>query len=318
MSPRVRLGHSPLEVAPLGVGCWAWGDKRFWQYEEEHGPAEVVAAFRACLDAGLDLYDTAEAYGWGKSEQLVGALERKSGRRLVIATKYAPLAGRGGPAAIAKGLAGSLKRLGRPCVDLYQIHWPDRDEVPIAASMAVLAEAVRAAQIRAVGVSNFAAGEMRDAHAALAGFGVPLATNQVRYSLLHRVPEADGVLDACRELGVTLLAYSPLEQGLLTGKYTAEALPAGPRRDTPWFTPDNVSRAQPLLDAVRAIAAAHAVEPAAVALAWLLAKPGVVPLAGAKTGAQAAANAQALAVRPSESELAELDRLSAPWQEART
>ena len=109
MSPRVRLGHSPLEVAPLGVGCWAWGDRHYWRYEEDHGPRDVVDAFDACLEAGLDLFDTAEAYGAGKGEKILGWLARKSGRPLVIATKYAPIAGRGGAAAIRKGLAGSLK-----------------------------------------------------------------------------------------------------------------------------------------------------------------------------------------------------------------
>src|SRR5262245_51965087 len=102
MHPRVRLGRSSLEVVPLGVGCWAWGDREYWRYEEDHGPRDVVEAFDAALQAGLDLFDTAEAYGWGKSEQIPGALARRSGAALVIATKYAPLAGRGGSAAIAK------------------------------------------------------------------------------------------------------------------------------------------------------------------------------------------------------------------------
>jgi aryl-alcohol dehydrogenase-like predicted oxidoreductase len=315
MSRRVRLGRSPLEVVPLGVGCWAWGDRRYWRYEEDHGPRDVVAAFDACLEAGLDLFDTAEAYGAGKGEQILGWLARRSGRDLVIATKYAPVAGRGGAGAIPKGLAGSLKRLGLPRVDLYQLHWADRDEAPIEPVMEAFAAAVHAGQARAVGVSNFRASEMREAHAALARHGVPLATNQVRYSLLHRAPEVDGVLDACRELGVTLLAYSPLEQGLLTGTYTPARLPVGPRADALWFAPDNVAAAQVVIATLRRIAAAHDAQPASVALAWLLAQPGVVPLPGAKTGEQAARNAQALAVRLGDAEVAELDTVSAPWRE---
>ena len=310
MRPSIQLGDSPLRVIRLGVGCWAWGDQRYWRYGEDHGPKDVVSAFKACLEAGLDLFDTAEAYGWGKGEQLLGALARRGGRSLTIATKYAPLAGRGGPAAIRKALAGSLKRLGLPAVDLYQLHWADRDEAPIGPVMDVLAEAVHRGRIRAVGVSNFRAGEMREAHAALARHGVPLATNQVRYSLLHRAPEVDGVLDACRELNVTLLAYSPLEQGLLTGKYSPETLPPGPRAEADWFSPANVAAAQPLIASLRTIAEAHAVDAAAVALAWLLAQPDVVPLAGVKTGPQAARNAKALGVTLSESEIAALDRLS--------
>ena len=108
MYSRVRLGQSPVEVPPLGVGCWAWGDKRYWRYEEAYGPRDVIGAFEASVAAGLDLFDTAEVYGWGKSEKIVGALARRSEANVVIATKYAPLSGRGGARAIHKGLAGSL------------------------------------------------------------------------------------------------------------------------------------------------------------------------------------------------------------------
>jgi aryl-alcohol dehydrogenase-like predicted oxidoreductase len=314
MVPRVRLGRSPLEVVPLGVGCWAWGDQEYWRYGVDHGPREVVAAFDACLEAGLDFFDTAEAYGWGKSEQIVGALARKCGRTLVLATKYAPLAGRGGAAALRKGIAGSLRRLGVPRIDLYQLHWPDRDEAPIEATMEVLAEAVHAGRVTAVGVSNFNAFEIHEAHAALARHGVPLATNQVHYSLLHRAPEANGVLDACRELGVTLLAYSPLEQGLLTGKYSAENRPPGPRREAAWFAPRNVAAAEVVLAPLREIAARRGAATAAVALAWLIAKQGVVPLPGAKNGAQAAANAAALGIELTAAEIARLDAAAEPWR----
>jgi len=276
----------------------------------------VIDAFDACLEAGLDLFDTAEAYGAGKGEKILGWLARKSGRPLTIATKYAPLAGRGGPAAIAKGIARSLKRLGLPHIDLYQLHWADIEELPIAAAMNAFADAVQSGQIRAVGVSNFSAAEMREADAALQGRGVPLATNQVHYSLLHRAPEVDGVLDACRAQGVTLLAYSPLEQGLLTGKYTPDALPTGERADTAQFTPDNVAAAQPVVAMLRDMAGAHGVDAAAVAIAWLLAKPGVVPLPGAKTGEQAARNAKALEVMLSAAEVAALDAATEAWRVA--
>src|SRR5262245_55434760 len=135
MAARVQLGRSPLQIVPLGVGCWAWGDARFWRYGEDHGPGDVVDAFDAYLKAGLDFFDTAEAYGAGKGEQFLGSLVRRSGRELVVATKYAPLRGRGGPAAIPRALERSLKRLGLPHVDLYQLHWADRDEAPIGAVM---------------------------------------------------------------------------------------------------------------------------------------------------------------------------------------
>jgi len=304
-----------VEVVPIGVGCWAWGDEEYWRYGQDHGPADVVAAFDAAVGAGLDFFDTAEAYAWGKGEQILGALVRKSERAAVVATKYAPLAGRGGAAAVAKGLSGSLRRLRLPVIDLYQLHWADREEAPVGAVMDVLADAVERGEIRAVGVSNFTATETREAHAALARHGIPLATNQVRYSLLHRAPEVDGVLEACRELGVSVLAYSPLDQGLLTGKYAPGAPPAGKRADTPWFDPENIAAAQPVVAKLRTIGERHGVEPAAVALAWLLGQPDVIPLAGAKTGAQARQNADALGVLLSETELADLDEATIRWRD---
>jgi aryl-alcohol dehydrogenase-like predicted oxidoreductase len=137
---------------------------------------------------------------------------------------------------------------------------------------------------------------------------------EARYSLLHRAPEVDDVLDACRELDVTLLAYSPLEQGVLTGTYRAGVRPPGRRGEAEWFCAANLAAAQPVIDTLEAIAGAHDVCPAAVALAWLLAKPGVVPLAGAKTGEQAARNAKALDLHLNEAELSALDRLTTPWR----
>ncbi len=318
MLSRVRLGHSPLEVTPLGVGCWAWGDREYWRYEEDHGPRDVVAAFDACLEAGLDLFDTAEAYGWGKGEQLLGALARRSPRPVVVATKYAPLAGRGGPPRSPRAWRAACRRLGaaahRSLPDALGRHARRRRSRPPWTSSPRPCATAAVARGRRQQLPRRARCARRTPR--WRRHGVPLATNQVHYSLLHRAPEVDGVLDACRELGVTLLAYSPLEQGLLSGKYRPGVLPAGPRADATWFAADNVAAAQPVIAALRAIAAAHAVDPAAVALAWLLAKPGVVPLAGAKSGEQAARNARALAVQLSDEEMATLDAASAPWRVA--
>lgn len=302
-----RLGQSPLEVCPLGVGCWAWGEREYWNYGEEYGAREAVGAFAASVQAGVDLFDTAEVYGWGKSEQILGGIERRSGTRVVIATKYAPLSGRGGAAAVADGIAGSMRRLGRSQIDLFQMHWADRDEVAIADAMQVLADAVGDGRVLAVGVSNYTAGELRAAHTALAERGVPLASIQVHYSLLHRQPEVDGVLAACRELGITLLAYSPLEQGLLTGKYDSQRLPPGRRAETPRFDAENVAATRPVIELLRAIASRHQATPAAVALAWLLARPEVIPLAGARNADQATRNAQALTLALSADDIGELD-----------
>ena len=310
---QVRLGATDLHVAPLAVGAWSWGDRRYWGYEDSFGPRDVVDAFAASADAGLDLFDTAEVYGDGESEKILGWLVRKRGGTLAVATKFALLPGRDARA-LPRALDASLRRLGLPRVDLYQIHWPDRAQASVGALMDGLADAVAAGKVRAVGVSNFSATEMREAHAALARRGVPLASNQVRYNLLHRAPEVDGVLDACRELGVTLLAYSPLAQGILTGKYGPGRTPDGPRAGHAEFAAGNLAAAKPLIELLAEIGEAHdGARPEQVALAWLLAK-GVVPIAGAKTGDQARVNAGALAIELSDDEVAVLDRASERWR----
>ena len=312
----MRIGATDVSIAPLAVGTWSWGERRYWGYDDDFGPRDVVDAFAASADAGLDLFDTAEVYGDGESEKILGWLSRKRGAGVAVATKFALLPGRDARS-LPRALDGSLRRLGLPRVDLYQIHWPDRVQAPVAALMDGLASAVAAGKARAVGVSNFGAAEMREAHAALARRGVPLASNQVRYSLLHRAPEVDGVLDACRELGVTLLAYSPLAQGILTGKYAPGRAPVGPRAGHAEFAASSLEGARPLVDLLVAIGAAHGgARPEQVALAWLLAR-GVIPIAGAKTGEQARLNAGALAIALGANEVAALDGASERWRSAR-
>ncbi len=170
----------------------------------------------------------------------------------------------------------------------------------------------------AIGVSNFTAAEMRLAHESLARRGIPLASNQVHYSLLHRAPEADGVLAACRELEVTLLAYSPLEQGVLTGSsYAPGRLPPGPRAMAPAFSNDALAAARPVVETLGEIGRSYGDRPPEqVALNWLRAKPGVIPLAGARNGEQAARNVGALGWSLSDDDVARLDAATAPWVRA--
>jgi aryl-alcohol dehydrogenase-like predicted oxidoreductase len=297
------------------VGTWAWGDEPYWSYRKDHGPSDVVDAFVTSVDAGLTLFDTAEVYGHGESEKILGWLAQRQGAPLCLATKFALLRPRiGGARSLRSALENSLRRLRVPRIDLYQIHWPDTEMASVEALMEAMADAVQAGKVTAVGVSNFSASEMRRAQEALARRGIPLASNQVHYSLLHRAPEADGVLETCRELGVTLLAYSPLEQGLLTGKYGPDNLPSGPRGHLPAFSPENLAAARPLLGLLRDLGAAHGGRPPEqIALRWLMQQEGVLPLAGAKTGAQAERNAGALDFELTDEEMAALSRESRPW-----
>jgi aryl-alcohol dehydrogenase-like predicted oxidoreductase len=325
--PRVAVGATDLRVAPIALGTWSWGDRRYWGYdpgftpdpdlprpvEGRFGPHDIVDAFDEAVAAGVDLFDTAEVYGDGASERILGWLAKKRDRRISIATKFGLLPGRDART-LPRALEASLRRLEVERVDLYQIHWPDRDRASIDALMASLSQVVAAGKVRAVGVSNFRAGELREAHAALARRGVALASNQVRYGLLHRAPEVDGVLDACRELGVTLFGYSPLGQGILTGKYGPGRRPPGPRAGHPEFADDNLAAAGRLVGLLGEIGAAHAgALPEQVALAWVVAK-GAIPIVGAKTGEQARANAGALRLHLADDEALALDRASASWR----
>ncbi len=316
-TPLVPLGRSPLRVPSLGAGAWSWGDARYWGFGTRHGPRDVVDAYAAFVEGGVRLFDTAEVYGHGDAEKALGWLARRPGPRRVIATKFAPLRGRGGPLAVLPALRASLRRMGLPRIDLYQVHWADFEEAPIEDLMAAMADAVAMDLVTAVGVSNFTASEMRRAHEALARRGVALASNQVRYSLLHRAPEVDGVLAACRELDVTLLAYSPLEQGILTGSYGPERPPPGPRAEAPWFAPDNLAAAAPVVDLLREVGRACGDKPPEqVALNWLRAQHGVIPLAGARNGEQAARNAGALAWSLSPDDARRLDEATTRWLRA--
>lgn len=304
----IPLGKTDIRVTPLGLGTWQWGDTLFWGYGKGYAESEIKAAFDTSLVAGITFFDTAEVYGRGRSERFLGRFI--AGRRdgLVIATKFMPLPWRLGKGQLIAALRKSLERLGLAQVDLYQVHWPFPPR-PVEFWADALADAVAAGLARAVGVSNYNADQMRRAHEVLAKRGVPLASNQVEYSLLHRAPEQNGVLDACRELGVTLIAYSPLAQGMLTGKYGPDNPPPGFRSRR--FRREYLARIQPLIGLLREIGTAHGGKsPNQVALNWLIYQDAV-PIPGAKDARQAAENAGALGWRLTAEEAAALDAASA-------
>jgi len=204
-----------------------------------------------------------------------------------------------------KSLRASLERLGLPFVHLYQIHGPISFR-PARAVAAALAAPYRAGLVKAVGVSNYSEGEMRAIHGALAAEGIPLATNQVEYSLLRTMPETSGLLRACRDLDVTLLAYSPLAMGRLTGKYGVANPPPGKRN----FSAFPMAEIEPVVSELRRIGAAHGGKsPAQVALNWVMCK-GAVPIPGAKNASQAEQNAGALGWALVADEVTALDRVA--------
>jgi aryl-alcohol dehydrogenase-like predicted oxidoreductase len=303
-SELVPLGRTDVQVSRIGIGAWAWGDRLYWGYGRSYTDDDLRAAFAAALAAGVNWFDTAEVYGFGRSEEILGRF-LPSATSTVIASKFMPFPWRLGRGGLRDALRGSLRRLGVERIDLYQVHWP-MPPVPIETWMDALAEAVQLGHVRAVGVSNYNVDQMRRAHQALARRGVPLASNQVHYNLLERSPERSGLLETCRELGVTLIAYSPLGQGLLTGKYSKESPPPGIRAAR---LRGRLREIEPVVAALREIGEARGRPPAQVALNWLICK-GALPIPGAKNAQQAEQNAGALGWRLTDVEVAALDAVA--------
>jgi aryl-alcohol dehydrogenase-like predicted oxidoreductase len=318
MDHKTSLGRSNLPVPRMGIGAMTWGQPgglaRWTPAQLAYGPSDGASEEERALDvslaAGVNLIDTAEFYSGGASERRVGELAR--GRNVILATKFPP-----SPFSksedFPKALEDSLARLGRPTIDLYQIHYPSR-RLPIARVMGLMADAFEAGKIKAVGVSNYSAAEMRLAFAELEKRGIPLASNQVKYSLLNRKPEVDGVLEACRELGITLIAYSPLAMGALTGKYSAETRAGGLRRFLPQFRRQAMDSVQPVVRLLREIGERYSKNPGQVALRWLIENENVLPIPGAKNSRQAAENIGALSFSLSSEEIADIDQATQAWR----
>ena len=319
MEHTTTLGRSDLKVPRLGVGAMTWGDAHGLArlhpaqtaYGGAHGYDEEKRALEVSLQAGVNLFDTAAMYSGGASERRLGELAQ--GRAVLIASKF-PAGFRFRAEEFPNELAASLARLRRSTIDLYQHHFPAR-RMSIPTLMQQLADAVEVGKVRAVGVSNYSAEQMSEAHAALADRGIPLASNQVEYSLLHRQPEVDGVLDTCRELGVTLIAYTPLAGGLLTGKYSAQNRPGGFfRRILPRYRRKALDAIQPVIGLLSGIGDRYSKTPSQVALRWLIENPVVLPIPGAKNGAQARDNAAALGFSLTSEEVDALDRATLAWR----
>jgi len=289
-----------LRMSVIGLGAWQFGSPE-WGWGSQFGPAEALAVVGRARALGITLIDTAELYGQGESERLLGrALARPEARAsVVLASKVTPTwPTRDRVAAAARG---SLARLGTDRIDLYQVHWPN-PLVPQRSTMAGMRTLQSGGLIGQVGVSNYGLRRWRAAEAALGG---PVVSNQVRYSLLTRKPERD-LLPHAAANGRVVIAYSPLAQGVLAAKYTADTTPGGVRASNLLFSAENLRRARPVLDALRELASAHRVTPAQVALAWVVSHPNVVAIPGAKSVAQVEANAAAADLELAADELAHL------------
>ena len=281
-------------VSRVGLGTWQFGSRE-WGYGDAYASGEAKAIVRRARELGVTLFDTAEVYGFGRSERILGEALGDERAAVVVASKLFPVAPF--PPVVRNRLAGTARRLGLDRVPLYQVHQPN-PLVPDSVIMPGMRQLLDEGRIGAVGVSNYSLARWQAADAAL---GRPVVSNQVHFSLTAPSALDDLVPFAERE-GRMVMAYSPLAQGLLGGRYGVDNRPGGVRAANPLFGTENLRRAEPLLDVLREVAATHDVAPAQIALAWLVSLPRVVVIPGASGVAQVEANAAAadIDLRPDE------------------
>jgi len=315
------LGRSQIAISAIGLGCWQFSEGHgfaggYWPALPQETVNQIVAA---SLSAGITWFDTAEFYGAGRSEAALAKALNAAGKKngeVVVATKWWPIMRTAGN--IKATITDRLAFLAPFGIDLYQIHQPFAF-ASTAAQMDAMADLVADHSIRTVGVSNFSAGKMRAAHKALAARGIPLVSNQVRYSLLCRGIETNGILHAAKELGITIIAYSSLAQGVLSGKFHRDPdlirSRPGPRKWMTAFRRRGLERSRPVVTALEEIGRTHGATSSQIALSWLVQFNGktVVVIPGATSVTQAVENAGATGVRLTDGELKHLDELSRPF-----
>jgi aryl-alcohol dehydrogenase-like predicted oxidoreductase len=290
-------------LSAIGLGTWQFGSNE-WGYGSEYANGVAGRLVERALDLGVNVIDTAEVYGRGNSERLVGQGIRGRRAEAFVATKIFPTT----PTAAYIESRGrkSAYRLGIDVIDLYQIHKPN-PIVPIGQQMEGMRRLQKAGIVTDVGVSSFSLARWRAAEQAL---GSPVLSNQVQYSLVARAPDAE-LVPYAQANDRMIMAYSPLGMGLLSGRYTSANPPKGSvRLNHPLYLPENLDRVQPLIEAVRSVADAHDATPAQVALAWVISHPNVIAIPGASSIEQLEANVAAADLELSADEIAGLTRAS--------
>jgi aryl-alcohol dehydrogenase-like predicted oxidoreductase len=292
------------KISKIGLGTWQFGAKE-WGYGEDYARQRARDIVRRALDLGVTLFDTAEMYGLGRSERILGeALRERPESPVFLATKLFPVL----PLApvVEQRAVASASRLGTHRIDLYQVHWPN-PLVPDGAIMRGMSALQRVGLVGEVGVSNYPLARWQAAEKALGG---RVLSNQVRYSLAARAPEKD-LLSFAAEAGRVVIAYSPLAQGLLSGRYDRANRPANRvRAGNPLFLPENLDRAGELIGVLREVADAHGAAPAQVALAWVIRHPSVTAIPGASSVEQLESNVAAAEIELSDDEYAALNAAS--------
>jgi len=305
-------------VTPIGLGCWQFSKQnnmagKFWPTLEDTLIEKIVSL---SIDGGINWFDTAEIYGGGESEKALSKALRAAGKKpgeVIVATKWWPMFRFASN--IKKTIAERIRLLEPYPIDLYQVHQPwgfsgEKSE------MKAMAELFNRKLIKAIGVSNFSAQKMENSWATLQISGIPLASNQVRYNLLDRRIESNRVLELAKKLGITIIAYSPLAQGLLTGKFhdNPELLKnIGFRRYRSQFKPEGLEKSRPVIILLNELALKYNVTPSQVALNWLIQFNGdtVVAIPGATKEIHVKENCGAMSFSLSDEDMSRLDSVSA-------
>lgn len=291
-------------ISKIGLGTWQFGAKE-WGYGEDYARQQARDIVRRAADLGVTLFDTAEMYGFGRSERILGeALAERRESPVFLATKLFPVL----PLApvVEQRAVASASRLGTHLLDLYQVHWPN-PLVSDGTIMRGMSALQRIGLVREVGVSNYPLARWQAAEKALGG---RVLSNQVRYSLADRAPEKD-LLPFAAEAGRVVIAYSPLAQGLLSGRYDRANRPANRvRAGNPLFLPENLDRAGELIGVLREVADAHRAAPAQIALAWVIRHPAVTAIPGASSVEQLESNVAAAEIELADDEYAALSAAS--------
>jgi aryl-alcohol dehydrogenase-like predicted oxidoreductase len=315
--PLRKLGQSNMMVSAIGLGTWQFSKKngfagKYWDFIPDE---EILKIIKISLEGGINWIDTAEIYGKGESEKAIARALKALGKKpgdVIIATKWWPLFRTASH--LEKSIGERLAALDGFPIDLYQIHQP-YSLSNIADEMQAIGRLVKQGKVRYAGVSNFSASQMERAYDQLAQYGIKLISNQVHYNLLNRKIENNGILRKAKDLGISIIAYSPLAQGLLTGKFhdQPELLEKiGIRKYRPFFKKANLAKTKPVIDTLKSIGQKYNVTPGQVALNWLVTFSGdtVVAIPGASKLSQAQDNLGCLHFTLSHEELQMIDSAS--------
>ncbi len=304
--------QAALAAVPLAVGCWSWGDRRTWGYGSRFHLPDLTAAADVLIAAGVRCFDTAEIYGRGESERILGSVLAGRDARILVSSKFFPYPWRLTRSQFLRAVEGTVRRLRRPHVAIYQIHhdapWPLTRRW-----LDHLIHARREGLVKSIGTSNLGLSRLQLVVGYLAERGEQVAVHQTRYNLCDRRAERSGVLRFCAERGITVLAHSPLAQGLLAGEYSADNPPPGRRGRL--VSREALRQMEPVVTLLRRYAKQLDTTPAAISLAWLR-RQNTVPLVGVHDARQAKELTDGIGLRLTPAMERHLDAVTRPWLEA--